>query len=55
MSGSRRDSGDGTRGGPVHGRGSKSVDDNKKSGGGKGQIGGGKDDNAGPPGGGPSM
>jgi hypothetical protein len=55
MSGSRRDSGDGTRGGPVHGRGSKSVDDNKKSGGGKGQTGGGQDDNATPSGGGPSM
>jgi hypothetical protein len=53
MSGSRRDSGDGTRGGPVHGRGSKSVDDNKKSGGGHGKPGGSaNDDNAHPPGGG---
>jgi hypothetical protein len=52
MSGSRRDSGDGTRGGPLHGRGSKSVDDNKKGGGGHGQTGGGQDDNAHPPGGG---
>jgi hypothetical protein len=55
MSGSRRDSGDGTRGGPVHGRGSKSTDDNKKSTSGKGQTGGGQDDNAQAPGGGPQM
>jgi hypothetical protein len=52
MSGPRRDSGDGTRGGPLHGRGSKSVDDNKKGGGGHGQTGGGQDSNAHPPGGG---
>ena len=55
MSGSRRDSGDGTRGGPEHGRGGgKSVDDNKKSGG-HGQAGGGQNDNARQPGGGPHM
>ena len=54
MSGTRRDSSDGTRGGPEHGRGGKSVDDNKKSGGGHGQSGGGKDSNAHPPEGGPS-
>ena len=53
MSGPRRDSGDGTRGGPVHGRGGKSVDDNKKSGGGHGKPGGSANDsNAHPPGGG---
>ena len=52
MSGARRDSSDGTRGGPLHGRGSKSVDDNKKSGGGHGKPTGGQDDNAHPPGGG---
>jgi hypothetical protein len=52
MSGPRRDSGDGTRGGPLHGRGGKSVDDNKKSGGGHGKPSGGNDDNAHPPGGG---
>ena len=47
MSGSRRDSGDGTRGGPEHGRGGgKSTDDNKKSGGGHG--GSGQDNNARP-------
>ena len=51
MSGPRRDSSDGTRGGPVHGRGGKSVDDNKKSGGGHGKTGGGQDDNARKPGG----
>lgn len=51
MSGSRRDSGDSTRGGPVHGRGSKSVDDNKKSGGGHGKSSGGQDSNAHPVGG----
>jgi hypothetical protein len=51
MSGPRRDSSDGTRGGPVHGRGGKSVDDNKKSGGGHGKSGGGQDDNARKPGG----
>jgi hypothetical protein len=55
MSGSRRDSGDGTRGGPEHGRGGKSTDDNKKSTSGKGEIGGGQDDNARAPGGGPQM
>jgi hypothetical protein len=55
MSGPRRDSGDGTRGGPLHGRGSKSVDDNKKSGGGHGKPGGSANDsNAHPPGGGVS-
>ncbi len=54
MSGRRRDSGDGTQGGPVHGRGSKSVDDNKKAGGGHGKKGGGQDSNARPPGGGVS-
>ena len=52
MSGPRRDSNDGTRGGPLHGRGHKSVDDNKKSGGGHGQGRAGSDDNAHPPGGG---
>ena len=52
MSGQRRDSGDDTQGGPVHGRGHKSVDDNKKSGGGHGQGRAGSDDNAHPPGGG---
>lgn len=52
MSGPRRDSNDGTRGGPLHGRGGKSVDDNKKSGGGHGKPAGGNDDNAHPPGGG---
>ena len=41
-----------TRGSPVHGRGGKSVDDNKKSGGGHGKPAGGNDDNAHPPGGG---
>ncbi len=56
MSGSRRDSGDGTRGGPEHGRGGgKSTDDNKKSTSGKGRIGGGQDDNAQAPGGGPQL
>jgi len=55
MSGPRRDSSDGTRGGPLHGRGGKSVDDNKKSGGGHGQNRAGSDDNANPPGGGPSV
>ncbi|HEV2542909.1 MAG TPA: hypothetical protein VGU70_09160, partial [Methylobacterium sp.] len=54
MSGPRRDSNDGTRGGPLHGRGGKSVDDNKKSGGGHGKPAGGNDDNARPPGGGVS-
>jgi hypothetical protein len=51
MSGPRRDSSDGTRGGPVHGRGGKSVDDNKKSGGGDGKGTAGQDDNARRPGG----
>jgi hypothetical protein len=48
MSGPRRDSNDGTRGGPLHGRGHSSTDDNKKSGkaNGKHQL----DDNAHPPG-----
>ena len=49
MSGTRRDSKDGTRGGPLHGRGGgKSTDDNKKSNRatGKHQL----DDNAHPPG-----
>ncbi len=54
MSGSRRDSSDGTRGGPLHGRGGKSVDDNKKSGGGHGKSVGGQDSNAHPDGGGAS-
>ena len=54
MSGPRRDSNDGTRGGPLHGRGGKSVDDNKKSGGGHGKPAGGNDDNAHPSGGGVS-
>ena len=31
MSGPRRDSNDDTRGGPLHGRGHSSTDDNKKS------------------------
>jgi hypothetical protein len=52
MSGTRRDSGDSTRGGPVHGRGSKSTDDNKKSGGGHGKPAGqAHDSNSSPPGG----
>ena len=45
----RRDSNDGTRGGPLHGRGGKSTDHNKSGGGSKS---GGKqqlDDNARPP------
>ena len=48
MSGNRRDSKDSTRGGPLHGRGHKSTDDNKKSGSasGKHQL----DSNAHPPG-----
>jgi hypothetical protein len=50
MSGPRRDSNDGTRGGPEHGRGGKSTDDNKKAHG----SGGGQDSNAHPPGGGVS-
>ena len=54
MSGPRRDSKDGTRGGPLNGRGGKPVDDNKKSGGGHGKPAGGQDDNAHPPGGGVS-
>ena len=47
MSGSRRDSNDNTRGGPLHGRGHSSTDDNKKAGRatGKHQL----DDNARPP------
>ena len=47
MSGPRRDSKDGTRGGPEHGRGGKSTDDNKTStrATGKHQL----DDNARPP------
>jgi hypothetical protein len=52
MSGSRRDSGDGTRGGPEHGRGHKSTDDNKSGIGGKGPAPGGMDSNARAPGGG---
>ncbi len=48
MSGPRRDSNDGTRGGPLHGRGHSSTDDNKKPtrGNGKKTL----DDNAHPPG-----
>lgn len=44
----RRDSNDGTQGGPLHGRGGKSTDHNKGGGsksGGKQQL----DDNARPP------
>jgi len=52
MSGSRRDSGDGTRGGPEHGRGHKATDDNKSGIGGKGAAPGGLDSNARAPGGG---
>jgi len=54
MSGSRRDSGDGTRGGPEHGRGHTSNDDNKSGGDGKGASRGGTDANARPAGGGVS-
>jgi len=37
MSGNRRDSGHGTRGNNLTGRGGKSTDDNKKAGGGHGK------------------
>lgn len=53
MSGSRRDSGDSTRGGPEHGRSHKPTDDNKSGSSGKGSTGS-KDSNAGPKGGGVS-
>ena len=53
MSGSRRDSSDGTHGGPQHSHGGQSVDDNKKSGGGHGKKGA-TDSNAHPEGGGAS-
>jgi hypothetical protein len=52
MSGNRRDSGDDTRGSNLHGRGSKSTDDNKKAGGGHGKKAGqAHDSNSRPPGG----
>ncbi len=54
MSGQRRDSGADTQGSSNHGRGHKSVDDNKKGGGGHGKTGGGQDSNAHPEGGGVS-
>jgi hypothetical protein len=54
MSGSRRDSGDGTRGGPEHGRGHNATDDNKSGGGAKGKASGNQDSNAAPAGGGVS-
>jgi hypothetical protein len=53
MSGPRRDSGDGTRGGPEHGRGGKSTDDNKAGQGGEGHKSN-QDSNAAPAGGGVS-
>ena len=49
MSGPRRDSNDGTRGGPLHGRGHNSTDHNKKSSSGNGKKT--LDDNAQKPGG----
>ncbi|PAX09333.1 hypothetical protein [Sphingomonas lenta] len=52
MSGTRRDSGDDTRGGPEHGRGHAPTDDNKSGGGHTGKAPGGQDSNAHAPGGG---